>query len=243
MSLSSIVGTSAPPVNEIGTQDTSEITPRQEFEGHTYWVTGAIHLPYGQRMMTCSLDGSLRSPLKIWDSKTGELIITLKGHTDPVNHLAWTLDGKTLISGSDDHSIRTWNTSTWTQIAVLQGHTNIVYAIAISPNNRILASASADNTTRLWNLDNSKPISSPLRRHGTGAVACVSFSADEKLLATGCDDQNTYTWDVHAIIRKAGLDDLLLGRDKKSVHIIVRDTFHNQEGTTVFLLYGLARGD
>lgn len=367
MSLSTIAGTSAPPVNEVGTQDTSEITPRQEFVGHTYWVTGAIHLPCGQRMMTCSLDGSLRvwnlktgkqigedwrdgdwqegdwrngesgvwtialspdgekvvsgswdggvrlwdtnkgkviakwvghkkdvisvcwsrdgqrvlsgsfdgtarewdvengetvlgpietghkevyaviyspdmtmfatagytertlppeSPLKIWDSKTGELIITLRGHTDPVNHLAWTLDGKTLISGSDDHSIRTWDTTTWTQIAVLQGHTNIVYAIAISPNNRILASASADNTTRLWNLNNSQPISLPLSRHGhgTGAVACVSFSADGKLPATGCDDQNTYTWDVHAIIRKAGLDDLLLGRDKKSVHIIASAT-------------------
>jgi WD40 repeat protein len=104
-----------------------------------------------------------------------------------------TLDGKTLISGSDDHSIRTWSTTTWTQIAVLQGHTNIVYAIAISPNDRILASASADNTARSWNLDNnSQPISLPLRRPGTGAVACVSFSADGKSIATVCDHQNTY---------------------------------------------------
>ncbi|KIK33400.1 hypothetical protein CY34DRAFT_813629 [Suillus luteus UH-Slu-Lm8-n1] len=30
-----------------------------------------------------------------------------------------------------------------------------------------------------------------------------------KLLATGCDDNNAYTWDVAAIVREAGLDDLL----------------------------------
>lgn len=49
----------------------------------------------------------------------------------------------------------------------------------------------------------------------------MSFSADGKLLATGCDDQNTYTWDVHAIVRKAGLDDLLLSQrsDEKLVHM------------------------
>jgi len=38
----------------------------------------------------------------------------------------------------------------------------------------------------------------------------MSFSADGKLLATGCDDNNAYTWDVSAIVREAGLDGLLL---------------------------------
>lgn len=47
----------------------------------------------------------------------------------------------------------------------------------------------------------------------------------------------THTWDVHAIIRKAGLDDLLLGRDKKSVHIIVRDTFINRSHSIPFNMY------
>ncbi|KAG1846555.1 hypothetical protein DFJ58DRAFT_489565 [Suillus subalutaceus] len=38
----------------------------------------------------------------------------------------------------------------------------------------------------------------------------MSLSADGKLLATGSDDNNVYTWDVYAILREAGLDDLLL---------------------------------
>ena len=50
--------------------------------------------------------------LKIWDANTGKLVANLKGHTNGVNCLTWTADGKTLISGSDDHSIRMWNTAT-----------------------------------------------------------------------------------------------------------------------------------
>jgi WD40 repeat protein len=41
-------------------KDTSIITPHQKFEGHTKWVWGIIHLPGGQRIITCSGDGSLR---------------------------------------------------------------------------------------------------------------------------------------------------------------------------------------
>jgi len=37
----------------------------------------------------------------------------------------------------------------------------------------------------------------------------MSFSADGKLLATGCDDNNAYTWDVSEIIRDTGCNQLL----------------------------------
>ncbi|OAX32429.1 WD40 repeat-like protein [Rhizopogon vinicolor AM-OR11-026] len=304
--------------------------PRRQFEGHTNWVRGVVHLPGGQRIITCSYDDSLRiwnlgsgeqigndwrdgqnevnaialspdgkqvvsgsgdgtvsiwdidtgkvivkwtghtknirsvrwnrvgervlsgafdgtarvwdvesgetllaiktglnvhsaiySPdetmiatggssedIKIFDAKTGKLVAILKGHAVEVNCLAWTADGTTLISGSYDCSIRTWNTTTWQQVNVLTGHTYIVYHIEISPNGRILASASWDNTARLWNLENGQPIASPLQH--ANWVRCVSFSTDGKLLATGCDDNNAYIWDVSAIVREAGLDELLL---------------------------------
>ncbi|KAG2738573.1 WD40 repeat-like protein, partial [Suillus brevipes Sb2] len=113
---------------------------------------------------TAGYDKPSEYSIKIWDAKTRELVATLKGHTNSVWCLAWSQDGKTLISGSFDHSIRTWITKTWKQLALLDGHTSAVLGngIAISPNGRILASASADSTARLWNFENSQPISSPL---------------------------------------------------------------------------------
>jgi len=146
--------------------------------------------------------------ISIWDANTGKLIAKPEGHIGNVCCLAWTADGKTLISGSDDSSIRTWNTTTWQQINVLTGHTQVVFALTLSPNGRILASASCDRTARLWNLENSQPIGTPLQH--PDAVACVSFSMDGKLLATGCFDNNAYSWDTAATVRQAGLDELLL---------------------------------
>jgi WD40 repeat protein len=189
-------------------------------------VWAAVYSPDVTRFATAGYGSSSLSdsecPIKIWDAKTGELVTTLNGRT--MFCLAWTMDGKTLISGSfrSDHSIRTWNTKTWKHVTVLKGHTETVYTIAISPNGCILASASEDNTARLWNLENGQPISSPL--HHAEYVLSVSFSADGKQLATACDDKNAYLWDVSAILQGAGLEDLLLDKRDKSV----RDTFIKQ---------------
>jgi WD40 repeat protein len=159
------------------------------------------------------------SDIEIWDAKTGERVSALKGHTKFVWCLAWTLDGRTLISGSVDYSIRTWDTTTWKQIAVLTEHTNIVSGLAISPNGRILASASFDKTARLWNLENGRPICSPL--HHKTSVTSTSFSADGMLLATGCTYSiSAYTWDVSAIVREAGLDYLLSDSDVSKKYIL-----------------------
>ncbi|KAG2087203.1 uncharacterized protein F5147DRAFT_728154, partial [Suillus discolor] len=43
-------------------------------------------------------------------------------------------------------------------------------------------------------------------------VTSVSFSADGKLLATGCFDRNAYTWDICRILNEAGLSELLLDK-------------------------------
>ena len=156
--------------------------------------------------------------LNIWDANTGKFLTHLKGHTGSVHCLAWTADGKKLISGSVDCSIRTWNTTTWQQINVLTGHTSFVSGIALSPNGLILASASWDKTARLWHLEKSQSIGMPLQ-HPTD-VECVSFSTDGRLLVTGCDDDNAYSWDIAPIVREAGLDELLLSPNV-SCHLLI----------------------
>jgi WD40 repeat protein len=167
----------------------------------------AIYSPDTTMIATGGHKKDLEEHLKIWDAKTGQLVTNLKGHTDEVWCLAWTADGKILISGSDDSSIRKWNTTTWQQITVLTGHTDAVFRIAISPNGRILASASRDTTARLWTLENGQPIGSPLQHDNS--VYRMSLSTDGMLLATGCADK-AYMWDVSAIVKEAGLCELFL---------------------------------
>jgi WD40 repeat protein len=169
-------------------------------------VKAVIYLADMATIATGGFNIQTKEFIKIWDADTGKHITNLIGHTSTAYCLTQTVDGKTLISGSFDGSVRTWNTATWTQIAVFTEYTGgSVYGVAVSPDDRILASALSDGTVRLWNLENGQPISSPLEH--SDAVACVSFSADGKLLATACKDKNPYTWDVSAILGEAGLDD------------------------------------
>ncbi|KIK44977.1 hypothetical protein CY34DRAFT_802049 [Suillus luteus UH-Slu-Lm8-n1] len=142
---------------------------------------------------------------KIWDAKTGKLIKTL-GHHGIVCSLAWTSDGKKLITASWG-PIRIFDTATWEQIATLEGHKNVVNAITLSRNNRLLASASDDYTARIWNLDTNLPVGPPLQQGGY--VKCPAFSANGRVLVTGCNDTKAYTWDIYAILKQAGHEDLL----------------------------------
>jgi WD40 repeat protein len=79
------------------------------------------------------------------------------GHTDAVNAVAFSPDGRTLATGSADQTARLWNVSDPTHPTPLSppltGHTDSVTAVAFSPDGHTLATASNDHTARLWGMD------------------------------------------------------------------------------------------
>jgi WD40 repeat protein len=169
--------------------------------GHK-WARAVMYSPDSSKLAT---GGNPEDAVKIWDAETGELLNTLEH--DHVFSLAWTSDGKKLISGSYK-LIRIFDTATWQEIAILEGHTDIVGAISLSQNNRFLASVSDDKTARLWNLDTNLQVGPPLEHDDL--LRSTGLSPDGKVLVTSSQDGNAYAWDVHAILKKAGLEDLLL---------------------------------
>jgi WD40 repeat protein len=170
---------------------------------------------YSPDKMQIATGGSNEHAAKIWDANTGELLTTLK-HDYFVQSLVWTSDGKKLISASYG-PMRIFDTATWRQVAILGGHTNYVNAITLSWNNRLLASASDDNTVRLWSLDTNLPVGPPLQHKDK--VECAVFSADGRVLVTGSRDKNAYAWDIHAILKTAGFEDLLTDTGNVSANI------------------------
>jgi len=52
--------------------------------------------------------GSEDNTLRLWDLTSGKLLGIFTGHTLPINAVAFTPDGKTLVSASQDKTIKVW---------------------------------------------------------------------------------------------------------------------------------------
>jgi WD40 repeat protein len=115
-------------------------------------------------------------------------------HDSYVDSVAFSPDGKTLASGSWDHTIKLWDVQTGKEQATLKGHNSAVGAVAYSPDGKTLASGSGDKTIKLWDAQTGKE-QATLERH-TGGVIAVVYSPDGKTLASGSADNTIKLWDV-----------------------------------------------
>lgn len=129
-------------------------------------------------------DFSLRQPLK-----------TLKGHIKPINTVAFSPDGKILVSGSKDGQVRIceWQTTNsrleeYTEIAVA------INSVGISANSQFLAIGSEESRILLLNLK-SRQKHIELEGH-SGAVCSLMFSPDGQFLASGSKDDTVKIWHV-----------------------------------------------
>jgi WD40 repeat protein len=117
----------------------------------------------------------------LWDVTTGENTATLQA--GPKFLLAFSADGQTLLSGSDDRTVRVWDVHSGKQRAILEGHSDQVSCVAISPDGTIAATGGADKAVKLWDLFTGCERST-FRGH-TGRVNSLAFGSDGKTLASG----------------------------------------------------------
>jgi WD40 repeat protein len=128
--------------------------------------------------------------INIYNKNDGNLVSSLKGHSDWVRDLVQ-LSNELLANSSEDKTVRIWNLTTNTCKFILTGHTGQVFGLKqITPS--ILASGSWDKTIKLWDLT-----SGQLIRTLTGHTNAIYWSVDllnSQTLVSGSGDQTIKLW-------------------------------------------------
>ena len=133
--------------------------------------------------------------VRLWDVATGQLKNTLIGHTDDVDSMVFSPDGKTIASASAyDGTVRMWDTETG-QLKISLDHFNFVFSVAFSPDGKTLASAVGDKAVRMWDTETGQ-LKNTLEWHGGGVIS-VAFAPDGKTIASASAyDGIIQLWDV-----------------------------------------------
>jgi len=88
-----------------------------------------------------------------FDGITGSQKAILSGHTRDVLSLAFSQDGTSLVSGSENCVIKLWDMQTGGVVKTFNGHNSWVVSVSISVDSTMIASGSLDKTIRLWDIE------------------------------------------------------------------------------------------
>ncbi|KAH7339087.1 hypothetical protein B0J17DRAFT_659798 [Rhizoctonia solani] len=165
-------------------------------------VVSVVFSPDGHRVLMGCEDGSIKihdvaassdCTIRMWDAGTGAPIGTpewFQGHSYPVKSVAFSPDGRRIVSGSWDNTVRVWDAENGALLDVLEGHKWGVNCVAFSPDNTTIASGANDHTIRVWNM--SKDMSGPVTANKTltghtNSVMSIAFTPDGRLVSGSVD--------------------------------------------------------
>jgi WD40 repeat protein len=100
----------------------------------------------------------------LWELSTGKAQGRLTNHNAFVRALAFTPDGRRLVSGGEDGTIRIWNIADKTELRCLRASRHAVVALAVLPDGKTLISGASDGAVCLWDC------SAPVRSRGPATL-------------------------------------------------------------------------
>ncbi|MCA1642932.1 MAG: protein kinase [Acidobacteria bacterium] len=118
------------------------------------------------------------------------------GHTAAARQVAFSPDGRRLVSVGEDGRVIVWDFASRRRLATLTEHAGAVTTVGYSPDGRWFATGGADKTAVVWDASTFERVAT-LHDH-TEAVTAAAFTPDGKYLATASctPDERTVLWSV-----------------------------------------------
>ena len=146
--------------------------------------------------------------IKVWDQESGALLQSFVGHTDMVVEVAFSPDGRQLLSGGKDGRVRLWSIADGTVVRDFAGPTDRLTSrtwyglgVSFSPNGRLIASAGNDSSVRdgstvvnVWSTETGSLVRH-LQVRGDVEGYFANWSADGKAIV-GTGPGGLYVWCV-----------------------------------------------
>ena len=146
--------------------------------------------------------------IHLWNTTTGRRRMTLNGHAGffkedgdeyeaEIRMLAFTHDGKTLASGSEDKTVILWNTQNGAKQATLKDHEAWITTVAFSIDGKTVASGDANKRIKTWDVATGRERAT-LRGH-KNTINALTFAPEgtplySKCLASGSADGTIRFW-------------------------------------------------
>jgi WD40 repeat protein/tRNA A-37 threonylcarbamoyl transferase component Bud32 len=141
--------------------------------------------------------------VRVWDLGTGRVLHELRGHSNSVQDVTYSRDGRTIASASLDGTVRLWDAGTGRPLQVLSGPCGAYVGVALSPDGqRVYGSAGSFDISRvppppyeitLWDAQTRVRLKG--FAHDSPLVG-VAVSHDESRLAAACMRGTILLWDL-----------------------------------------------
>jgi WD40 repeat protein/serine/threonine protein kinase len=189
-------------------------------------VRGLAFSPDGSTLLTLS---DFSKTVSRWEMPSGRFLGAMLPH--PVHGgilphqasvlaVAYSPDGRTILTGAEDRAARLWEAASGRLLAVLY-HREPVTTVAFGPDGRTLLTASSGDAIRVWE---GAAAPKPLQvLDQPGAVRALAVSSDGTWVVSGSDDRMARVWHVvseklvlvHELRHASPLASVTMSRDGK----------------------------